>query len=181
MVSRCYLVFFVCFMYLFISFWGLTYWFSAKCQFLFFRVFDSFQIWFWNGVQTEEKPRNGFFPNGRSPGGFLAKPSGLQGAHKPPLCHQGEAAVGRLVASLAAPRPRSLAYKFPNIPQKIRGASKILFRRRKLPFPRDLISSPFPAPCRRGLWSWRASSSSSSPLQWLMSSSLQTYGSVVSS
>ena len=51
----------------------------------------------------EEKPRNDFFPNGRRPGGFWAKPGGLQGAHKPPLRHQGEAAVGRLVASLAAP------------------------------------------------------------------------------
>ena len=78
---------------------------------------------------------------------------------------RGEAAVSGLVASLAAPRSRSSAYIFPNIPQKIRGASKILFRRRKLPFPRDLIWRPFPASYRRGLWSWRASSSSSSPLQ----------------
>ena len=37
----------------------------------------------------EEKPRNDFFPNGRRSGGLWAKPGGLQGAHKPPLRHQG--------------------------------------------------------------------------------------------
>ena len=147
----------------------------------FFYVFDSFQIWFWNGVQTEEKPRNDFFPNGISPGAFGPSQVGSREPTRPYSTTRGEAAVGRLVASLAAPWPRSLAYKFPNIPQKMRGASKILFRPRKLPFRRDLIWRPFLAPCRRGLWSWRASSSSSSPLQWLVSSSLQTYGSVVSS
>ena len=59
------------------------------------------------------------------------------GPREPTSSHhatRGEAAVGKLVATLAAPSPRSLAYKFPNIPQKIRGASKILFRRRTLPF-----------------------------------------------
>ncbi|KAE8787713.1 40S ribosomal protein S5-1 [Hordeum vulgare] len=35
--------------------------------------------------------------------GLWAKPGGLQGAHKLPLRHQGEAAVAGLVASLAAP------------------------------------------------------------------------------
>ena len=90
------------------------------------------------------------------------------GSREPTSSHsatRGEAAVGRIVASLAASSPRSLAYKFPNIPQKIRGPSKIIFRRRKLPFPRDLIWRPFSVPCRRGLWSWRASTSTSSPLQ----------------
>ena len=99
-------------------------------------------------------------------GAFGPRQVGSREPTSPHSATMGEAAVGRLVASLAAPSPRSLAYKFPNVPQKIRGASKILFRRRKLPFPRDLIWRPFPARCWRGLWSWRASSSSSSsPLQ----------------
>ena len=51
-------------------------------------------------VEFEYDPTCNFFPNGRSPGGFWAKPGGLQGAHKTPHRHQGEAAVGRLVASL---------------------------------------------------------------------------------
>ena len=73
----------------------------------FFRDFDSFQIGFWNGVQTEEKPRNDFFPNGRSLGGFWAKPGGLQGDHKPPLRHHppggGGQACGLPEGPLAPP------------------------------------------------------------------------------
>ena len=108
-------------------------------------------------------PRNEFFQNRRRSGDLRAKAGGPQGAHKPCGRSQGRPAATRLVASLELPCPSSLAYIFPKIPETIRASTKPLFRRRKLPFSRDLIWIPFPVPCRRGLWSWRASSSTSSP------------------
>ena len=107
-----------------------------------------------------------------------------QEAHREPTSPDAAARGAtdtRIVASLEHPCPSSLAYIFPKIPEKIRASTKPLFRRRKLPFPRDLIWRPFPVPCRRRLWSWRASTSISLPLQWLVSSPLQTYVFVVSS
>ncbi len=95
-----------------------------------------------------------------------------------PVAATRGAVASRLVASLAPPDLASSPIYSLKYRKKIRESTKTLFRRRKLPFPRDLIWRPFPVPCRRGLWSWRASTSTSSPLQWLVSSSLQTYGSV---
>ena len=70
-------------------------------------VFSVFLTLFRSDFGTESKrkknPEMIFSQTEEDKGGLWAKPGGLQGAHKPPLRHQGEAAVGRLVASLAAP------------------------------------------------------------------------------
>ena len=146
-------------------------------------IFSVFLALLRSDFGTESKrnkiPEINFSRREEDQGAWGPSQEGYRGPTSPLSATRG--AASRLVATLAPPWPSSFAYIFPKIQKKIKGSTKILFCRRKLPFPRDLIWRPFPVPCRRGFWSWRASSSTSSPLQSLVSSSLKTYGSVVSS
>ena len=49
------------------------------------------------------------------------------------------------------------------IPKPTEASTKILFHHRNLLFPRDPILGPFSASCRRGIRSWRASTSTLLP------------------
>ena len=69
-----------------------------------------------------------------------------QGAYRDPTSPLAAArgpAPPRLVGSLGLLFPRSSAYKFPKIPEKIRRSSKLVFRRRKLLSPQDPIWGTF--------------------------------------
>ena len=58
-------------------------------------------------------------------------------------------------------------------------ATKPHFHHRNLLYPWDPILGPFPALCRRGHRSRRASTSTPKPLRWCVSSLPQTFGSIV--
>ena len=102
MVSCCYLVNFGCFMYLLYLF-GTN--LLIQCQ-VPVPVFSVFLALLRYDFGTESK-RNTIpemiFSRTEEDQGPVGQARRLQGAHKPPLRHQGEAAVGRLVTSLSAP------------------------------------------------------------------------------
>ena len=82
---------------------------------------------------------------------------------------------------LVTPWPRSSSYIFTYIPKPPEASRKTLFHHCNLPFPWDPILGAFPAPCRRGIRSRRASTSTLLPFRWSVSSLPQTYGSIASS
>ena len=64
-------------------------------------------------------------------------------------------------------------------PKTSREQTKHNFHHRNLLYPRDLILEPSPALCRRGNRPRSASTSTSLPLRWVVSSLPHTYGSIV--
>ena len=72
-----------------------------------------------------------------------------------------------------------LLYIYPYNPETSRSTTKPYFHHRNLLYPWDPIFGPFPALRRRGNRSRRASTSTSLPLRWVVSSLPQTYGSIV--
>ena len=119
-------------------------------------VFSVFLALFRSDFGTESKrnkiPKMIFSRTEEDQGGCGPSQEGSREPTSPHSATRGGGG-GRACGLPERPSPRSLAYIFPKIKQKMRGSTKILFRRRNLPFPRDLIWRPFPTPCRRGLWS----------------------------
>ena len=73
----------------------------------------------------------------------------------------------------------SFAYIYSYTLKTSRGATKPCFHRRNLMYSWDPILGPFPAICRRGNRSRRASTSTPWPLWWCVSSLPQNFGSIV--
>ena len=96
-----------------------------------------------NGVQTERNCQKDFFRNRKRSGSLRIRAGGLQGPHKPLAAARGPAPP-RLVGSLGHLCPRSFAYIFPKIPEKMKRSTKILFCRRKL------LSPKIPSRARSG-------------------------------
>ena len=123
-----------------------------------------------NGVQTERNLRERDFWNERDPESLECKSRssrgpGEIGGRAPP--------VGRapcLVGPLGVHRRTSSSYIYLWTPKTSRSTTKHNFHRRNLLHPRDLILEPSPALCRRGNQPWRASTSTSLPLRWVVSS-----------
>ena len=95
--------------------------------------------------------------------------------------HEARGSAPTLVGPSWAPWPSSFAYIYSYALKTSRGATKPLFHCRNLLFLWDPILGPFPAPCRRGIRSRRASTSTLLPFWWSVSSLPQTYGSIASS
>ena len=109
------------------------------------------------GVQVKKHPRP---PRDRRPG--------------PPIGH-----APCLVGPSGGHRRTSSSYIYLRTPKTSERQMKHNFHHRKIMYPRDPILEPSPALCRRGNRPWRASTSTSLPLRWVVSSLPQTYGSIV--
>ena len=127
-------------------------------------------------------------PNGMKPSGawFLERTwSGELGVQVKKLSRtprDSPPPVGRapcLVGPSGVHRRTSSSYIYLRTPKTSRSTMKHNFHRRNLLYPRDPILGPSPALCRRGNRPWRASTSTSLPLRWVVSSLPQTYGSIV--
>ena len=105
------------------------------------------------GVDVKKQSRR---PRGRGRAYPLGAPSTLVG---PTLLH----------------RRTSSSYIYLRTPKTSRSTTKHNFHRRNLLYPRDPILEPSPALCRRGNRPRRASTSTSLPLRWVVSSLPQTF------
>ena len=131
-----------------------------------------------NGVQTEWNLRERDFWNERDPEDLECKSRSNRGSHE----GGGRPPIGRapcLVGPSGVHRRTSSSYISLRTPKTSREHPKHNFHRCNLLYPRDLILEPSPALCRRGNRPWRASTSTSLPLRWVVSSLPQTYGSIV--
>ena len=123
-------------------------------------------------------------PNGMKPSGawFLertwSRGLGVQVKKQPRRPREGRARPLFLGPS-GGHRRTSSSYIYLRTPKTSRSTTKHNFHRRNLLYPRDPILEPLPALCRRGNRPWRASTSRSLPLWWVVSSLPQTYGSIV--
>ena len=122
-----------------------------------------------NGVQTEWNLRERDFWNKRDPESLECKPRSCRcsdeiGGHPPIGC------APCLVGPLGGHRRTSSSYIYLRTPKTSRRTTKHNFHRRNLLYPRDPILEPSPALCRRGNRPWRASTSTSLPLRWVVSS-----------
>ena len=84
-----------------------------------------------------------------------------------------------LVGPSGSHRRTSSSYIYLRTTKTSRSTTKHNFHRRNLPYPWDTILEPLPALCQRGKQPRRASTSTSLPLRWVVSSLPQTYGSIV--
>ena len=84
-----------------------------------------------------------------------------------------------LVGPSVLHRRTSFSYISQHTPKTSREPQKKYFRHRNLLYLWDLMLEPSPALCQRGNRPRRASTSTSLPLQWVVSSLPQTYGSIV--
>ena len=91
-----------------------------------------------------------FFHNRRYAGDLRTKAGDLVGGHKPPRRALG-GAPGKLVGPTCLLCPTSFAYKFSKILKPKKGATKILFRRRKLLSLQDPIWGTFWCPAGGGI------------------------------
>ena len=126
-----------------------------------------------NGVQTEWNLREHYFLTKSDPEILECKSRSLRGPHK----IRGHAPC--LVGPSGGHRRTSSSYIYLHTPKTSRSTTKHNFHRRNLLYPRDPILEPLPALCRRGKQPRRASTSTSLPLRWVVSSLPQTYGSIV--
>ena len=118
----------------------------------------------------------------RHPGDLEFKSEEPRGSHKCGGVAQGGRARPPTLWAPRWPPDLDLPPIYSQIPPKTsRGATKPLFHHRNLLYPWDPIWGPFPAICRRGIRSQRASTLTPLPLRWSVSSLLQTYGSIASS
>ena len=126
-----------------------------------------------NGAQTEWNLREHDFWNERDPEDLECKSRSSRGLHE----------IGGCAPCLVGPsgdhRRTSSSYIYLHTPKTSRDPSKHNFHRHNLLYPRDPILEPSSALCRRGNWPRRASTSTSLPLLWVVSSLPQTYGSIV--
>ena len=88
-------------------------------------------------------------------------------------------APSTLMGPLWLRRPTSSSYIYRHTPKTSETEQKPYFHRHNLLYPWDPILEPFPVLCWRGNRSRRASTSSSRPLWWVVSSLPQTFGSIV--
>ena len=131
-----------------------------------------------NGVQTEWNLRERDFWNERDPEDLECKPRSSRGGHEIGGCPP----VGRapcLVGPSGGHRRISSSYIYLRSPKTSRSNTKHNFQYRNLLYPRDPILQSSPVFCQRVNRSWRASTSISLPLWWVVSSLPQTYGSIV--
>ena len=131
-----------------------------------------------NWVQTEWNLWERYFWNKSDPSSLECKSRKLRGPHKiggRPPCRARPLSRGPLGRP---PTYFFLLYK-PTYPETSKSKTKHNFHHRNLLYPRDLILEPSPALCRSGNRPRRASTSTSLPLWWVVSSLPQTYGSIV--
>ena len=132
-----------------------------------------------NGVQTEWNLRECDFWNERDPEDLECKSRSSRSLHE----IGGRAlSIGRapcLMGPSGVHRRTSSSYISLRTPKTSKSHLKKYFRHRNLLYPRDPILEPSPAFCRRRDPPWRASTSTLLPLQWVVSSLPQTYGSIV--
>ena len=126
-----------------------------------------------NGVQTEWNLRERDFWNERDPEDLECKSRSSRGGH------EGGGRAPYRVGPSGGHRRTSSSYIYLRTPKTSREPTKNNFHRRNLLYPRDPILEPSPALRRRGNRPWRASTSTSLPLRWVVSSLPQTYGSIV--
>ena len=119
------------------------------------------------------KPLGAWFLEQRDPEDLECKPRSSHGGH------EGVGRVPCLVGPSGGHRRTSSSNIYLRTPKISRSTTKHNFHRRNLLYPRDLILEPSSALCRRGNRPWRASTSTSLPLRWVVSSLPQTYGSIV--
>ena len=108
-----------------------------------------------NGIKLPKR----FFPKQKTIGRLENQGRGPPRTPQALMARQGGPAPPRLVGSLGLLCPRSFAYIFPKIPEKIKRATKILFRRRKLVSLQDPNWGTFWCPAGGGIRIRRASSS----------------------
>ena len=121
-----------------------------------------------NGVQTEWNLRERDFWNERDPEDLECKSRSNRGSHE----GGGRPPTGRAPISWA-PRASTdllLSPIYPRTLKTSRSTTKNYFHHRNLLYPRDPILEPLPALHRRGNRPWRASTSTSLPLRWVVSS-----------
>ena len=131
-----------------------------------------------NRVQTEWNLRERDFWNERDLEDLECKSRSSWGGHE----RVGRPPTGRapcLVGPSGGHRRTSSSYIYLRTPKTSRSTTKHNFHHRNLLYPRYLILEPSPALCRRGKQPRRASTSTSLPLRWVVSSLPQTYGSIV--
>ena len=132
-----------------------------------------------NGVQTEWNLREHDFWDELDPEDLGCKSRSSRGGHE----RGGRThPIGRapcLVGPSGSHRHTSSSYISLRTPKTSKEPPKHNFHRRNLLYPRDPILEPSPALCRRGNQPRRASTSTSLPLRWVVSSLPQTYGSIV--
>ena len=126
-----------------------------------------------NGVQTEWNLWERDFWNERDPEDLECKSRSSRGSH------EGGGRAPCLMGPSGGHRRTSSSYISLHTPKTSREQPKQNFHHRNLMYPRDPILEPSSAFCRRGNPPWRASTSTSLPLQWVVSSLPQTYGSIV--
>ena len=126
-----------------------------------------------NGVQTEWNLRERDFWNERDPEDLECKSRSSRGSHEIGGC------APCLVGPSGGHRHTSSSYIYLRTPKTSREPMKHNFHHRNLLYPRDPILEPLPALCRRGKQLQRASTSTTLPLRWVVSSLPQTYGSIV--
>ena len=132
-----------------------------------------------NGVQTEWNLRHRDLLEEYDPGDLEFTPEDPRGSHEiggrpPPVGH-----APCLVGPSGGHRHTSSSSISLRTPKTSREPPKHNFHRHNLLYLRDLILEPSPALCRSGNRPWRASTSTSLPLRWVVSSLPQTYGSIV--
>ena len=134
-----------------------------------------------NGVQTEWNLRERDFLNEQDPGDLDPTWRKKIGGHEVGGRAQGGRRAPTLVGPLWLHRPTSFTYIYSYTLKTSESTTKPYIHRRNLLYPRDPILGPVPELRRRGHQSRRASTSSSKPLRWSVSSLLPTYGSTASS
>ena len=123
-VPCCYIINLGCFIIILYQFLVVTYWHSAKCEFLFFHVFYITE----NQYQMESKYNevyDDFLWTKRKKVG----PGCTWGSPEEGTTHQGTpggpSAPWSVVPTSGAPRTASLLYKYPNIPETLGDSTKI--------------------------------------------------------
>ena len=145
---------------------------SANCCF-----FCLFQCFAEKEYQTEYKQKETFARIFLVTNGTQETWSGSQGSNEAATRQEG--APPTLVAPSLLHRPTSFAYIYSYTLKTSRRATKPLFHCRNLLYPWDPLLGRFPTICRRGIRSWRASTSTPLPLRLSVSSLPQIFGSIV--
>ena len=122
-----------------------------------------------NGIQKERNLREDLSWNKRNPEDLELKSGTPRGGHEAGGCTQGGRCTPTLVGPTELHRRTSFAYIYSYTLKTSGGATKPLFHCRNLPYPWDPIWGHFPAICRRGIQSRRASTSPL-PIRWSVSS-----------
>ena len=132
-----------------------------------------------NGVQTEWNLRERDFWKEHDPENLECKSSNKRGGQE--IRGRAHPSWGRpcLLDPSSGHRRTYSSYIYLRTPKTSREQPKHNFHRRNLLCPRDPILGPSSALCRRGNQPRRASTSTSLPLRWVVSSLPQTYGSIV--